>query len=56
MPNYENNNLFGTLYITFDIEFPKGEIAADDKEKIAAILNQKSKTATYNGLGGFKAS
>lgn len=32
MPNYENNNLHGTLYITFDVEFPKAEISEEDKE------------------------
>merc|ERR1719186_2388042 len=26
MPNYENNNLFGTMYITFDVAFPKGQL------------------------------
>lgn len=32
MPNYENNNLQGTLYITFDIEFPKADLTNEDKE------------------------
>lgn len=32
MPNYDNNNLFGTLYITFDIDFPKEEFSDEDKE------------------------
>lgn len=32
MPNYENNNLHGTLYITFDIEFPKQEFTEKEKE------------------------
>ena len=32
MPNYENNNLFGILYITFDVQFPKDEFSAEDKE------------------------
>jgi DnaJ family protein B protein 11 len=32
MPNFENNNLHGTLYITFDIEFPKTELSDSDKE------------------------
>lgn len=31
MPNYENNNLHGTLYITFDVEFPKQELSDEDK-------------------------
>lgn len=32
MPNYENNNLHGTLYITFDVDFPKNEMSEKDKE------------------------
>jgi DnaJ family protein B protein 11 len=32
MPNYENNNLRGDLYITFDIEFPKNELSSEQKE------------------------
>ena len=35
MPNFENNNLFGTMYITFDVDFPKGELSQDDKDNIA---------------------
>ena len=31
MPNYENNNVRGTLFITFDVNFPKGELTAEDK-------------------------
>ena len=31
MPNYNNNNLKGTLVITFDVEFPKGELTEDEK-------------------------
>ena len=32
MPNYENNNVKGSLYITFDIDFPKGELNEEDRE------------------------
>lgn len=32
MPNYENNNLHGTLYVTFDVEFPKQEFTSEEKE------------------------
>lgn len=52
MPNYENNNLHGTLFITFDVEFPKQELSAEDKEGIKKILNQKSNNRVYNGLRG----
>merc|ERR1712223_426114 len=56
MPNYENNNLFGTLYITFDVAFPKGQLNDKDKQLISEILKQDPISAAYNGLGGFKAS
>ena len=55
MPNYENNNLFGTMYITFDVQFPKGELDKEDKEAVAKILKQDSIDKVYNGLGGFSA-
>ncbi|XP_057671814.1 dnaJ homolog shv [Diorhabda carinulata] len=53
MPNYENNNLHGTLYITFDVEFPKQELTAEDKEALRKILNQSSNNKVYNGLRGY---
>lgn len=46
MPNYENNHAKGALYITFDVDFPKGELSAEDKETIRSIL---SKYKTLNG-------
>jgi len=55
MPNYENNNLFGTLYITFDVAFPKGQLNDKDKQLISEILKQDPVSLPYNGLGGFKA-
>lgn len=53
MPNYENNNLFGTMYITFDVEFPKGELSSEEKDMVAKVLKQDSVNKIYNGLGGF---
>lgn len=50
MPNYENNNLHGTLHITFDVEFPKKELTQEEKEDIKRILNQSSVNRIYNGL------
>ena len=32
MPNYENNNVKGSLFVTFDIDFPKGSLTDEDKE------------------------
>lgn len=40
MPNYDNNHQKGALYITFNVEFPKGEINTDDKESLRQILSK----------------
>ena len=32
MPNYEDNLRKGTLFITFDVNFPKGELTTEEKE------------------------
>uniref|UniRef100_V5IA28 DnaJ protein n=2 Tax=Anoplophora glabripennis TaxID=217634 RepID=V5IA28_ANOGL len=53
MPNYDNNNLHGTLYITFDVEFPKQELSQEEKDVIKRILNQSSNNKVYNGLRGY---
>ncbi|XP_053636856.1 dnaJ homolog shv [Cherax quadricarinatus] len=53
MPNYENNNLYGILYITFDVEFPKNEFSEEDKEALKKILKQDSIGKVYNGLRGY---
>uniref|UniRef100_A0A182RMA8 J domain-containing protein n=1 Tax=Anopheles funestus TaxID=62324 RepID=A0A182RMA8_ANOFN len=50
MPNYENNNLDGTLYITFDVDFPKSQLSDTEKEDIKNLLNQPSNNRVYNGL------
>ncbi|KAK7112279.1 dnaJ homolog subfamily B member 11-like [Littorina saxatilis] len=50
MPNYENNNFKGSLFITFDIDFPKGSLTEEDKEGLKAILKQDIKQTVYNGL------
>ena len=49
MPNFENNNLHGTLYVTFDIEFPKQDFTEDQKAKLKEILGQESINKLYNG-------
>ncbi|UYV66502.1 dnj-20 [Cordylochernes scorpioides] len=53
MPNYDNNNAKGVLYITFDVEFPKGELTPEEKEAIRTILKAGSPPKTYNGLRGY---
>lgn len=32
MPNYDNNLVKGTLYITVDVDFPRGALSEDKKE------------------------
>lgn len=32
MPSYENNNFYGALIITFDVEFPKGTYTDEEKD------------------------
>uniref|UniRef100_U5EV74 Putative molecular chaperone n=1 Tax=Corethrella appendiculata TaxID=1370023 RepID=U5EV74_9DIPT len=50
MPNYENNNLYGTMYVTIDVEFPKQDLSEAEKEDIKNLLQQKSNNRVYNGL------
>ena len=40
MPNYDNNNLKGTLYITVEVDFPKRAFSPEEKEGgcIAAVV------------------
>lgn len=52
MPNYENNNQKGVLYITFDVEFPKQEFTDEEKENLRKILNQNPNNRVYNGIYG----
>lgn len=52
MPNYDNNNLYGTLYITFDVEFPKQDFNDEDRENIRKLFAQTPKNRIYNGLRG----
>lgn len=50
MPNFEDRNKLGNLYITFDVKFPRGELSAEDKAAVMKILNQASVQTAYNGL------
>lgn len=54
MPSYEDNNNRGNMYVTLDVEFPKGELAEEDKLAISRILGQDPVNKVYNGLGGFR--
>ena len=37
MPNYENNLRKGDLFVTFDVNFPRGSFSDKDKEGIICI-------------------
>lgn len=52
MPNYENNNQKGVLYITFDVEFPKQDFNDEEKESLKSLLKQDANNRIYNGLNG----
>jgi hypothetical protein len=39
MPNYDNNNVKGNLFITFDIDFPKGTLTEEQREGICHIFH-----------------
>ena len=50
MPNFDDRNKLGSLFITFDIKFPRGELSGEDKESATKILNQASVQSAYNGI------
>ncbi|GMS84425.1 hypothetical protein PENTCL1PPCAC_6600, partial [Pristionchus entomophagus] len=50
MPNKEDSNTKGSLYITFDVQFPKGELSQIQKDSIMEILQQQDvNPIIYNG-------
>jgi DnaJ homolog subfamily B member 11 len=54
MPSLTDNNERGLLYITFDVEFPRGELEAAQKAQLAELLNQDGyQPKVYNGLQGY---
>jgi len=53
MPLYDNNNLYGDLIVTIDVQFPKNDFSKQDKEDLKRILNQSSVNKLYNGLNGY---
>lgn len=50
LPNYDNNNRIGDLYITFDVQFPKKDLKPEEKETLKQIFQQNSNTKVYNGM------
>ena len=37
MPNYDNNKVRGTLFITVDVEFPRGTLPEDTREGVCVF-------------------
>lgn len=50
MPNYDDNTQRGSLFITIDVDFPRGSFSDEEKETIIAVLGQESGQTVYNGL------
>ena len=50
MPNYDNNNKFGTLFITFDVDFPKGELDPEEKQSEYCYFHLDT-SCFYSGAG-----
>lgn len=54
MPSLEDNQKRGILYITFDVEFPQGQLDEAQKQQLADLFKQSDFNAkVYNGLQGF---
>ena len=54
MPSLTDNLTKGILYVTFDVEFPRGEFTAEQKAAIAELMKQDDfQIKTYNGLQGY---
>lgn len=53
MPNYQDNTKRGLLVITFDVNFPRGEMDEEQKKLITELLKQEDKPKQYNGLQGY---
>ncbi|CAF1595796.1 unnamed protein product [Adineta ricciae] len=50
LPQHDQNNIVGDLYVTVDIDFPKGELTGEQREAVKTLLNQESKHRLYNGI------
>ncbi len=38
MPNYDNNKMRGTLYVTMDVEFPRGSLSEETREGVCGFV------------------
>ncbi|XP_041724665.1 dnaJ homolog subfamily B member 11 isoform X1 [Coregonus clupeaformis] len=53
LPNFDNNNIRGSLIVSFDVEFPEIQLDDNQKEGVRGILKQASVQKVYNGLQGY---
>ncbi|MGH0178173.1 UNVERIFIED_CONTAM: hypothetical protein FKN15_076818 [Acipenser sinensis] len=53
LPNFDNNNIHGSLIISFDVEFPREQLSEQQRKGIRELLKQASIQKVYNGLQGY---
>ncbi|XP_010878282.1 dnaJ homolog subfamily B member 11 [Esox lucius] len=53
LPNFDNNNIRGSLIVSFDVEFPQTQLDENQREGLRGILKQSSVQKVYNGLQGY---
>ncbi|XP_055071638.2 dnaJ homolog subfamily B member 11 [Misgurnus anguillicaudatus] len=53
LPNFDNNNIRGSLIVTFDVDFPKDQLDDQQKDGIRQLLKQTPSQKVYNGLQGY---
>ncbi|XP_050975390.1 dnaJ homolog subfamily B member 11 [Labeo rohita] len=53
LPNFDNNNIRGSLIVTFDVDFPKEQLDDQQKDGIRQLLRQAPSQKVYNGLQGY---
>ena len=52
MPNYDNNKLRGNLYITIDVEFPRGSLPEETREGVCVCVGVG--VCVWGGGGGVR--
>ena len=51
MPNYDNNHVKGDLYITFDVEFPRGGLSDSEKDgRLCFVVRNKQMSNSFTLL------
>ncbi|CAF4903009.1 unnamed protein product, partial [Rotaria socialis] len=50
LPQHDQNNIIGDLYVTIDVDFPKGAFDNEQREAIKTLLQQEPKHRLYNGF------